>query len=680
MRRKFLKTILLVEDEAIIALSERKSLEKLGYSVVLASNGKEAMERALHGDPPVDLVLMDIDLGSGMDGTEAARRILSERNLPIVFLTAHAEQSSVEKVRGITRYGYIIKNLGNFVLQSSIEMAFELYEAHERLRLEEARLKSLVKAIPDLVWLKDREGNYLECNSAFEHLVGLTEEELIGKCDFDLFDDQTAESYKENDRKALELGSARSNEEWVIFKVGGSRALLETIKTPMFDDTDRLIGVLGIGRDITERKRLERDLIASERKVKDKLNAITSPQGDIGALELSEIIDIPTLTNLMESFSSLTGVGTAVVDVQGTVLVATGWQEICTKFHRKNARTREFCTESDTFLAASVKPGEYVDYRCRNGLWDVVTPLYVESRHVGNIYTGQFFYDDDVVNEDGFLEQAKKYDFDTDAYLFALRRVPRFSRAQVALLMDYLVRFTDYISRLSVGNLRLARMMAEKSRTEQLLSKFVAEKEMLFKELQHRTKNSLGIVASLLSLSASELEDEKPARLFQEAANRVRSISMVYDKLNMSSNSGQVNLATYIGELARLLFDTYTERDGRITLTSRIESIPSDIKPAVALGLIMNELLTNALKYAYPAGTSGEIRLSLTENDHGLELRVSDDGPGLPPGLDVKKAGSLGLRIVDLLAGELEGELRFEKGPGTTAVLETRLPRATPSA
>jgi PAS domain S-box-containing protein len=133
------KNILIVEDEAIIAMSEKRSLEGFGYKVSVAHSGEKAVEIAT-ASPGIDLILMDIDLGRGMDGTEAARRILQQRNLPIIFNTSHSERAMVDKVRGITRYGYVIKNSGNFVLRSSIEMAFELHEAHRKTMEREQTL------------------------------------------------------------------------------------------------------------------------------------------------------------------------------------------------------------------------------------------------------------------------------------------------------------------------------------------------------------------------------------------------------------------------------------------------------------------------------------------------------------------------------------------------------------
>ncbi len=129
------KTILLVEDEPITAMAEEEMIRLFGYEVITAHNGKKAIEIACTNDA-ISLILMDIDLGEGIDGPQAAQHILEMRNLPIVFLTSHSESEMVEKVRGITRYGYVIKNSGDFVLQTSIEMAFELFDAHHDLRIQ----------------------------------------------------------------------------------------------------------------------------------------------------------------------------------------------------------------------------------------------------------------------------------------------------------------------------------------------------------------------------------------------------------------------------------------------------------------------------------------------------------------------------------------------------------------
>jgi PAS domain S-box-containing protein len=128
----------------------------------------------------------------------------------------------------------------------------------EALRNTERRLHTLVQAIPDLIWLKDKDGIYLSCNTMFERFLGVKQTDIIGKTDYDFVDRELADSFREHDRKAMAAGKITSNEEWITFADDGHRAFLDTIKTPMYDTQGTLIGVLGIGRDITNRRSVER--------------------------------------------------------------------------------------------------------------------------------------------------------------------------------------------------------------------------------------------------------------------------------------------------------------------------------------------------------------------------------------------------------------------------------------
>lgn len=136
--------ILLVEDEAIIALAEKRQLEGYGYEVSIVHNGLAAIKTVLT-DPDIDLVLMDIDLGRGIDGTVAAERILTQRNIPILFLSSHTEQAVVEKTERISSYGYVVKNSGIVVLDASIKMALKLFKAKlDQKRVEQALEKRMI--------------------------------------------------------------------------------------------------------------------------------------------------------------------------------------------------------------------------------------------------------------------------------------------------------------------------------------------------------------------------------------------------------------------------------------------------------------------------------------------------------------------------------------------------------
>lgn len=166
----------------------------------------------------------------------------------------------------------IFKGLA-FIACTSLLLFFLISRLHKKIKKStnalhksERHLQTLVQTIPDLIWLKDKEGVFLSCNLQFELLLGAKQADIIGKTDYDFVDRDLADFFLEHDRKAIAAGKPTSNEEWVTFAGDGHRALLETIKTPMYDGNGVLIGVLGIGRDITHREQMERELRASEEK------------------------------------------------------------------------------------------------------------------------------------------------------------------------------------------------------------------------------------------------------------------------------------------------------------------------------------------------------------------------------------------------------------------------------
>ncbi len=172
-------TILLVEDETLIALAEKRSLEAQGYTVVMARNGDAAIEAARpHHD--IDLVLMDIDLGSGTDGAETAETILAFRSLPIVFLTSHTEQDVVERVQSISNYGYVVKSSGEFVLLESIRMALKLFETNAALARRNEFIETVLDNLPiglAVNYVDSGTASYM--NREFERVYGWSREVLI---------------------------------------------------------------------------------------------------------------------------------------------------------------------------------------------------------------------------------------------------------------------------------------------------------------------------------------------------------------------------------------------------------------------------------------------------------------------------------------------------------------------
>jgi PAS domain S-box-containing protein len=259
------KKILLVDDEAINALMIQSFLEKYGYKVQTVNEGKKAVE--LFGtENDIDLILMDIDLGRGIDGTETAEKILSKHDIPIVFLSAHTEPEVVSKTEKITSYGYVVKNSSITVLDASIKMAFKLFNA----KISETKNEnSLIESEKTTRWLLDKsfgiiltldtEGNITLLNKAGHHLLGYEMPELIGKNWF-----QTCIPEDERDTmlrlfKKLatkESFNAKAFENRVKLKNGEYR-ILSWHNAIRKDANVTFIGIMSSGKDITEQKQNE---------------------------------------------------------------------------------------------------------------------------------------------------------------------------------------------------------------------------------------------------------------------------------------------------------------------------------------------------------------------------------------------------------------------------------------
>ncbi len=211
-----------------------------------------------------------------------------------------------------------------------------------------------------------------------------------------------------------------------------------------------------------ERQRAKAALQESEARVRMKLDSILSPDGDLNTLELADIMDISAMQTLMEQLSALTQITVGILDLKGQVLVATGWQDICVQFHRSHPQTCQNCLESDTQLSHGVAPGAFKRYRCKNGMYDVATPITVGGRHLGNLFLGQFFFEDEPPDREFFRSQARRYGFDEQVYLAALDRTPRWSRDRIQVAMTFCAQFAHLISSLSYSNIQLARSVAER--------------------------------------------------------------------------------------------------------------------------------------------------------------------------------------------------------------------------
>lgn len=216
----------------------------------------------------------------------------------------------------------------------------------------------------------------------------------------------------------------------------------------------------------------------------------------------------------------------------------------------------------------------------------------------------------------------------------------------------------------------MIRDITERKESAEKINATLKEKEVLLKEIHHRVKNNLQAISSLMYLQAKNVRDKAMAGIFKDCESRIRSMALVHESFYQSKSMTEIDFAEYVRSLADYLVKSYDGEGGSIRLKTRIDNIFLNINTAIPCGLIISELVSNALKHAYPDGKQGEIVISFTRDEAGTYTQtVRDNGIGLPENLDFRNTNTLGLRLVNILAKQLNGSLTYSGKGGACFVL-----------
>ncbi len=207
--------------------------------------------------------------------------------------------------------------------------------------------------------------------------------------------------------------------------------------------------------------------------------------------------------------------------------------------------------------------------------------------------------------------------------------------------------------------------ITERRQAEDLIQRSLKEKEVMLKEIHHRVKNNMQVIYSLLNLQSKTITDQTVRAMFEESQDRVHSMALIHEKLYRSADLAHIDFKEYLKSLVTSIAKTYERPD--IILSVEMEPLALDVNVGIPCGLIVNELVSNCLKYAFPAGRKGTVTLGIKRNSEGNNiLTVADNGIGFPENIDFRNTASLGLQLVNVLTGQIHGTIELLKEEGTT--------------
>jgi two-component system, sensor histidine kinase PdtaS len=615
--RQTKRRVLLVEDERIVALSEQRTLERYGYVVTTVHSGEDAVA-AVRDDGAFDLVLMDIDLGPGIDGTEAATLMLEIRELPVVFLTGHAEREIVDRVKGITCYGYVLKASGEFVLIQAIEMASELFASRreaivgyqatgrdvtDRVNLERSLtyhrdlLQKIMYTTPTSILVLDAGGTITHINRYAGEVLGVDPAEVEGLRRDELpwrlesgegvqmpMDEGPFATVRRTGRPVL-------NGEYTLRRPDGGRRLLEISSAPLLTPDGGFYGTVAVLEDVTERVRAERQIARREARFRELFEQ--SPSGIMLADAQSRIVDVNPRAVEMLGYSREELLSMGATDLIPAESLAG----------RPLARTLAEAAESEGFVEIDSV------YRCKDGsLINVV----VRVRRLGDL--------DDRV--------------------------------------DHMITFNDTTAR---------------READERIRSLLEEKDLLIREIHHRVKNDLNLVRSLASLQRGHSSHKETKDALQEMINRLAVMSRVYDGLRSGDDLRRVALDELLDTLVEGLRQTTLPAGVTLGLDAPHLMVRQPL--AVAIGIMVNELVTNSLRHGLADAAQGSVLVRATPRDGTLDVVVADSGPGFPAVFLREQTYGYGLTIVDALARQHGGSLDLDNADGARARIVVPLER-----
>jgi PAS domain S-box-containing protein len=497
-------------------------------------------------------------------------------------------------------------------------------KAHQKIKALKKiaeKYKFLVETSSDMIFTVDLEGNFLFTNRAFKKSLGYSVREIKKINGFSLVHPEDLSKVKEQFAQLLE-GKNVENMEYRYKTKNGSYIHVLNDAAPVFDSQGNVIAAFGVARDNTQRKMMEKELQEANEKLEQRVDQRTKELLILNEQLAREIIM---------------------------------YKESQEALHKSEEKYR--------VLVENAMDGIYI---ISPDGFEYVNPAFekIFGYEEKEVCDKKFNFFDLIHPEDRLLiakrEEARKKG-DKIPTLYSFRAITKEGE------LKHVEVDTIPLQGEKVRILGVLRDITKRKEAEEQLKNALKENEILLRELHHRVKNNMQIISSLLRLQARNIKNKKLHEAFKSCQNRIRSMALIHEKFYKSEDLTRIELDKYIQDLTIHLFHTYGVAPNIIRLTTEMENVHIEINRAISLGLIINELVSNSLRHAFPDGKKGEIRIKLRKSlNSKYELVIGDNGVGIPKDIDFSNTKSLGIQLVNDLVRQIAGHMDLKRDGGTS--------------
>ncbi len=576
----------------------------------------------------------------------------------------------------------------------------------EEVLKNEQQYRRIFECSPEVIGIVDGQGNVLDVTRRLYDWLGYKPEEIIGKNFMELpLLSEESKSLLERNLHQMILGEDEPVYELTFVTKKGEKCMGQVLSNPIRDEKGRLKKLLVMARDISERKQAEEALKQAEKDYRGLFeNAhdaifVFAPENEI-------ILNVNPRACEMYGFTRDEFLGMSLEDISKDVALGkTRIKKALEEGAFHSFETVHYKKDgSEIYLEINAA---VVDYKGQKAILSInrdisdrkkaEEKLRLEKAHLDQLFesaqegivmadregkilsvnsefTRLFGYDRDdllgrnvdeqVMPRKEFLEGhsiTKKVAEGENVNFEAIRQRRDGSLIHVSVLGSPII-----VDGQVIAIYAIYRDITERKRSEEKIKASLREREVMLREIHHRVKNNMQIISSLLRLQSKQIKNKKILDIFNVGQDRIRSMALIHESLYQSKDLSRINFADYIERLTTHLFSMYRIGMERVQLKVNVNKVFLNINQAIPCGLIVNELVSNSLKHAFPNGQEGEISVRMNGNNWGkTSLIVKDNGVGFPEDLDFQNTETLGMQLVTDLVSQIEGNIELSREKGT---------------